>query len=171
VEEEAKYGSLLRAFRSQPKRLPSADGAFKSLPAGLSDMIGALMAVLPAASIRLSTPVRRIRKDGDAFRIETTAGERLEARAVVLAAPAFAASGILRDWNPTLSQLCGEIPYASAATVAFAFRREAVSHPLNGSGFVVPKVENTGIMAGSWLSSKWPNRAPADRVLLRAFVG
>jgi oxygen-dependent protoporphyrinogen oxidase len=26
-------------------------------------------------------------------------------------------------------------------------------------------------MAASWLSSKWPNRAPADRVLLRAFVG
>jgi oxygen-dependent protoporphyrinogen oxidase len=42
---------------------------------------------------------------------------------------------------------------------------------LNGSGFVVPRVERTGIMAASWLSSKWPNRAPDNYVLMRAFVG
>jgi protoporphyrinogen/coproporphyrinogen III oxidase len=171
VEEEANYGSLLRAFRRQGSRQPSPDGAFKSLPGGLSDMVRALVATLPAESIRVRTPVSRIQKDGDAFRVETGPGDRLETRAVVLATPAFAASTILRSLSPVLSGLCGEIPYSSAATVALAFRRDAVAHALNGSGFVVPKVENTGIMAGSWLSSKWPNRAPADRVLLRAFVG
>jgi protoporphyrinogen/coproporphyrinogen III oxidase len=171
VEEEAKYGSLLRAFRHQPARKPSPDGAFKSLPGGLSDLVRALAASLPAESIRMRTPVTRIEKGQEGFRIETATGERVAARSVVLAAPAFAASPILQGVSPELSRLCSEIPYASAATIALAFRRDAVSHPLNGSGFVVPKVENTGIMAGSWLSSKWPNRAPADRVLLRAFVG
>jgi oxygen-dependent protoporphyrinogen oxidase len=171
VEEEAKYGSLLRAFRRQGSRQPSPDGAFKSLPGGLSEMVRALVATLPADSIRVRTAVSRIQKDGDTFRVETGSGDRLEARVVVLATPAFAASTILRNLSPVLSALCGEIPYSSAATVALAFKRDAVAHPLNGSGFVVPKVENTGIMAGSWLSSKWPNRAPTDRVLLRAFVG
>ena len=171
VEEEAKYGSLLRAFRRQPARRASPAGAFKSLPGGLSEMVRAVVATLPPESIRLRTPVSRIEKDGDTFRIESGSGDRLEARAAVLAVPAFAASAMLRGLSPVLSQLCGEIPYASAATIALAFRRDAVSHPLQGSGFVVPKVENSGIMAGSWLSSKWPNRAPADRVLLRAFVG
>jgi oxygen-dependent protoporphyrinogen oxidase len=52
-----------------------------------------------------------------------------------------------------------------------AFARDAVSHPLNGSGFVVPRVERTGILAASWLSSKWPHRAPDDRVLMRTFLG
>jgi oxygen-dependent protoporphyrinogen oxidase len=171
VQEEAKYGSLLRAFRHQPARKPSPDGAFKSLPGGLSDLVRALVASLPAESIRVRTPVTRIEKDHEVFRVETASGEYVAARSVVLAAPAFAASTILHGVSPELSRLCAEIPYASAATVALAFRRDAVSHPLNGSGFVVPKVENTGIMAGSWLSSKWPNRAPADRALLRAFVG
>ena len=55
--------------------------------------------------------------------------------------------------------------------VVLAFRRSEVRHPLNGSGFVVPRVEQTGILAASWLSSKWPHRAPAGRVLLRTFVG
>jgi oxygen-dependent protoporphyrinogen oxidase len=171
VEDETKYGSLLRAFRRQSGRKPSSDGAFKSLPAGLSAMVRALVATLPAGSIRVGTTVSKLQKTREMFRVETSSGDRLEARAVVLATPAFAAASILRGLNPVLAQLCSEIQYASAATIALAFTRDAVSHPLNGSGFVVPKVENTGIMAGSWLSSKWPNRAPADRVLLRAFVG
>jgi oxygen-dependent protoporphyrinogen oxidase len=52
-----------------------------------------------------------------------------------------------------------------------AFERRHVRHPLTGSGFVVPRVEHTGILAASWLSSKWPNRAPEDRVLMRTFLG
>jgi oxygen-dependent protoporphyrinogen oxidase len=36
---------------------------------------------------------------------------------------------------------------------------------------VVPRVEGTGILAASWLSSKWPHRAPEGRVLMRTFVG
>jgi oxygen-dependent protoporphyrinogen oxidase len=170
-EEEARHGSLLRAFRRQPKRPASGDGAFKSLPGGLSDMIRALVATLPADSIRLRTSVSRIEKQANGFQVETTAGHVLATDAVVMAAPAYAASIILRTLAPDLARLCGEIPYASAATIALAFRRESVRHPLNGSGFVVPRVENTGIMAATWLSSKWPNRAPADRVLLRTFIG
>ena len=42
---------------------------------------------------------------------------------------------------------------------------------MHGSGFVVPRVEHTGILAASWLSSKWAHRAPEDRILLRTFVG
>jgi len=170
-EEERRHGSLLRAFRRQPKRAASSDGAFKSLPGGLSDLVRALVARLPPDSIRLQTPVRRVRKDASGFRVETARQDALFASDVVIAAPAFAAASILSDIRPDLSTLCGEIPYASAATIALAFPRDAVRHPLNGSGFVVPRVENTGIMAASWLSSKWPHRAPGDRVLMRAFVG
>ena len=38
-------------------------------------------------------------------------------------------------------------------------------------GSSCPRVERTGILAASWLSSKWPGRAPDDRVLMRTFVG
>jgi protoporphyrinogen/coproporphyrinogen III oxidase len=46
-----------------------------------------------------------------------------------------------------------------------------VAHPLNGSGFVVPRLEGSGILAASWLSSKWPHRAPEGAVLMRTFLG
>jgi oxygen-dependent protoporphyrinogen oxidase len=105
------------------------------------------------------------------FSVEIDNGLQIRSRAVIFATPAYVTSTLIGELDVELARLCGEIPYASTATVVLAFRRADVAHPLNGSGFVVPRVENTGILAGSWMSSKWPNRAPADRVLLRAFVG
>jgi oxygen-dependent protoporphyrinogen oxidase len=66
---------------------------------------------------------------------------------------------------------CEAVPYASTATVALGYRAEQVHHPLSGTGFVVPRVERSPLMAATWVSSKWPARAPADHVLLRAFLG
>ena len=176
VEAEQKHGSLLRAFR-QPPAEPAADraargieGAFKSLPGGLSEMIEALVRAIGAANVRTGTSVSAI--GGRApFEVRTSTGEEMSARAVILATPAYVTSALTRDRDEELSRLSGEVRYASAGTVAFAFRRDSIAHPLNGSGFVVPKVEGTGILAASWLSSKWPHRAPEDRLLLRTFVG
>jgi oxygen-dependent protoporphyrinogen oxidase len=36
---------------------------------------------------------------------------------------------------------------------------------------VVPRTEGSGILAATWLSSKWPHRAPVGKVLLRTFLG
>ena len=170
-ETEARFGSLLRAFRAQPRHAPSKDGAFKSLPGGLGELVSALEAALPAPSIRKNAAVQGLVFDGAMFHVQTSTGETYSAPSVVVATPAFVTAKILDEAAPALARLCAEIPYASAATVAMAFKREAIRHPLNGSGFVVPRVEKSGIMAGSWLSSKWPNRAPEGYALLRAFLG
>ena len=42
---------------------------------------------------------------------------------------------------------------------------------MRGSGFVVPRIEGSPLLAATWVTSKWPHRAPADHVLLRAFLG
>jgi oxygen-dependent protoporphyrinogen oxidase len=78
---------------------------------------------------------------------------------------------MLASLDTTLGMRCADIPYASTATVAFGLRREQVRHPLLGSGFVVPRRERRLLMAGTWVSSKWPQRAPEGHVLLRAFIG
>jgi oxygen-dependent protoporphyrinogen oxidase len=173
VQAERAHGSLLRAFRRQAGHArASADGAFRSLPGGLSEMVRALVAALPAGAISVNSPVTAFSATaGGAFRVETAAGSAIEARAIVLSAPAYVTSALAREFDAELAALCGEVPYASTATIALGFMRSAVAHPLEGSGFVVPRVEESGILAASWLSSKWPHRAPADRVLLRTFTG
>jgi len=173
VDAERKHGSLLRAFRRPVSHQPSAvshDGAFKSLPGGLSEMVNALVEHLGAEHVRVNTAVAAISGHGP-FTVRTSGGDAIEARAVVIATPAYVTAPLLRDRDEEIARLAGEISYASAATVSLAFTRSDVRHPLTGSGFVVPRVENTGILAASWLSSKWPHRAPEDRVLMRAFLG
>jgi oxygen-dependent protoporphyrinogen oxidase len=169
VETERKHGSLLRAFRRQPRSTVSRDGVFRSLPGGLSELVAALVRALPPSAIRLNTAATRLALNPP--RVETAGGEVIAGRAVILAAPAYATGELTRDVDATISRLCGEVGYASSGTIALAFPRSAVAHPLNGSGFVVPRVEGSGILAASWLSSKWPHRAPDGRVLMRAFVG
>jgi len=185
VEAERTHGSLLKAFRSNPNpaspanpesQIPNpgkGNGAFKSLPGGLSELIRALVSVLPSGSICLNSTVSQIteQREHGSFRVERASGDAIAARAVVIATPAYATSSLTRELDGEISGIFSQIRYASAATIVLAFPRRAVAHPLNGSGFVVPRVENTGIMAASWLSSKWPDRAPDDKVLLRTFVG
>jgi oxygen-dependent protoporphyrinogen oxidase len=70
-----------------------------------------------------------------------------------------------------LAQALRQIHYLSTATLSLAFKRSEVDHPLNGFGFVVPKREDSRLMACTWISTKFSHRAPDDQVLLRVFVG
>ena len=86
--------------------------------------------------------------------------------------PAYVTAKLVSGLDPELDTLCGSIPYTSTATVVLSYPRRSVAHHLDGTGFVVPRVESElSLMAGSWVSSKWPGRAPAGQVLLRGFVG
>jgi oxygen-dependent protoporphyrinogen oxidase len=169
LEAERGHGSVLRAFR-QLRQPPSKNGAFFSLPDGLGEIVSALVRVLPRDALVFGSRVVGVHA-GPPYRVETADGAVWRARAVIVTAPAFAAAELLEPLDPELARLAAGIPYASSATVSFGWPREAVANPLLGAGFVVPRVEGTTIMAGSWVSSKWPHRAPDGFVQMRAFIG
>ncbi|HYQ30253.1 MAG TPA: FAD-dependent oxidoreductase, partial [Polyangiaceae bacterium] len=55
-------------------------------------------------------------------------------------------------------------------TVSLAYPREAIEHPLDATGFIVPEPEQLGgVRAVTFTSSKLANRAPDGHALLRAF--
>jgi oxygen-dependent protoporphyrinogen oxidase len=170
MDAERQHGSVLRAFRQlrQPAHR-SGDGAFYSLPDGLGELVDALVATLPSRALRLGVAVDRITANGT-FVVRTTEGE-VRARSVILTTPAYVAGSLVASLDEELALLCNGVEYASSATIAFAYRRDDIRHSLLGSGFVIPRVERTTMMAASWVSSKWPGRAPEGHVLLRAFIG
>jgi oxygen-dependent protoporphyrinogen oxidase len=64
------------------------------------------------------------------------------------------------------------VPYVSTVSVALAWPRSSVLHPLAGTGFVVARRQSDArITACTWVSSKWDGRAPEGTALLRAFLG
>jgi protoporphyrinogen/coproporphyrinogen III oxidase len=168
AEAERSTGSVIRSFRALHVKA-SPQGAFVSLPGGTMELVEALTAALPPGTVQLSSRASDLRRAGD-FALDTPSGP-VRARAVILAVPAYAAAGLLRSVDTTLAGLCEMISYASTATVVFGYRREQVRHDLNGSGFVVPRIEQSPLLACTWVSSKWPGRAPEGHVLLRAFLG
>jgi oxygen-dependent protoporphyrinogen oxidase len=168
LEVERRNGSVIRAFRALHIK-PSPTGAFLSLPGGLADLVEALVAALAPGTINFSARAIDLQRTGS-YVIETTAGQ-VQARSVILAIPAYAAAGLLRSVDTTLAGLCETISYASTAIVALGYHREQISNPLKGSGFVVPRAEHSPLLAATWVSSKWPHRAPEGHALLRAFLG
>jgi oxygen-dependent protoporphyrinogen oxidase len=168
VEAERQAGSVIRSFRALRAR-PSPQGAFVSLPGGTGELVDALAGALAPGTVTSSARVTEIRR-ATHYTVESNAGA-CHARCVIVSVPAYAAANLLRGFDTTLAALCDAIPYASTATVALGYRADQVRHPLRGTGFVVPRVEHSPLLAATWVTSKWPGRAPDGHVLLRAFLG
>lgn len=169
VDAEAKSGSVIRWFRRESRPL-NADGAFRSFPGGLGELIEALMKAVPKESVRLGSSVTAL-NERDGFVVHVGGQPAVQARSVIVSIPAFAAAELMQPLDAQLAGECRAIRYLSTATVVFAFSRDAIHHDLNGTGFVVPRAEGINITAGAWISSKWPQRAPEGQALLRAFLG
>ena len=64
-----------------------------------------------------------------------------------------------------------EIRYPPVASVVLGFRREDVTHPCEGFGMLIPKIEGFKILGTIFSSSLFPNRAPAGCLTLTSYVG
>ncbi len=175
-----EHGSLLRGLLMHRRARPSTGGAsgrsrwtpFVTLRQGLGQMVDALLHRLEGVDLRLQARVTRVvPAAGNGWQVHLANGDTLPADAVVIATPAHVAAALLADVDPTLADALAAIPYASTVTVSLAYRREDVPHPLNGYGFVVPRVEGRPLLACTWTSSKFPHRAPAGFALFRCFLG
>lgn len=174
VDAAAHGGSLMRNARAAvPKRFPgqSPPSAFLSLRDGVGSLVDALVAALPPGTVRTGTAAVSVARDGDRYVVTTAEGEHLGADRVVLAMPMHRAARVVRSLDATLGARLDALGWSSVATAFFAYPREAVGRALDATGFVVPKREGRRILASTWVSSKWPGRAPEGTVLLRAFVG
>jgi oxygen-dependent protoporphyrinogen oxidase len=181
VEMEQQHGSLIRAMLQKQRSASSTAagtsgpryGLFVSFRHGMQTLVETLAAHLPAGTVRLHTPVRRLQRLAETQRwlVHLDQQPALEADAVCVSLPAPQAGQLLGEVDDTLASALRAIPYASSAIVNLVCPRAQVSHPLDGMGFVVPAIERRALLACSFSSVKFAGRAPQDQVLLRAFVG
>ncbi|WP_329124328.1 protoporphyrinogen oxidase [Streptomyces sp. NBC_01465] len=176
-EAVRSHDTLTGAVRSIQERTPNSSVApatpvFAGLEGGIGTLPGAVADAIRAGGgdIQLHRPVHELRRTGAGWRLRTDDGF-VEADAVVLAAPAWAASALLAAESPAASAELAAVEYASMSLVTLAFRRSEVNLP-KGSGFLVPPVDGHTIKASTFSSQKW---AWADRdpelVLLRTSLG
>ncbi len=188
VELEEQHGSLIRGMvkrmaQFKKKKKMSATNPwedrkkmtmFVTLRDGMSELIETLVSVIKdrGALIKTDCTVKRVQETKDGrYSVIINKEEKLSADAVVIAAPAHAASRLTAGLDKELSKKLGTIPFSSTATVTMAFKKTDLKGPLTGFGFVVPRAEGRSIMASTWSSVKFEGRAPVDSVLIRCFVG
>lgn len=174
---ELEHGSLIRGLQAAQAKTTGANGSapayppFVSFPDGMQSLVHGLIAQLGDVEIRTRTPVAGVERHGAGYRILSVDGRVVEADTLIVTTPAFVTAKLLRRVDPLLAQAHSGIPYASSATVSLAFAAEAVGHPLDGYGYVIPRVEEVDVLACTWTSRKWRGRAPVDGLLLRVYLG
>ncbi len=168
VEIESKYGSLTRGVLAAPK--PPKTSGPKSFLWTLKRGLGHLIEALEPSADILHATVETVERDGEGFRVRAN-GDWLDAEQVVVATPAGDGGKLLKTTNAELADLLAAIPYTSSITLALGYRKDTFDHPLNGHGFLVPKLERKYLMGCTWVGNKFNNRVPDDMVLLRCFIG
>jgi oxygen-dependent protoporphyrinogen oxidase len=176
---EQRYGSLLKGqikgARERARRGEKGKNAARSFSfrGGMQTLTDALARALPA--IRTSCAALRIaRRDDGMLGVEmgnSSSTARIVARSIVLAVPADAAAGLVREHAPDAAQALEAIVYAPVASVACAYARRDVAHALDGFGFLLPRIERGRILGALFSSTMFEGRASDGSVLLTAFVG
>ncbi|MET0727857.1 MAG: protoporphyrinogen oxidase [Acidimicrobiales bacterium] len=165
--------SLMEACQVQRERIADPEAPVFFAPRG---GMGAIVTALLDDARRLGVTVVSgrvvgLERERRRWRAALDGGRALPADGVVLATPAGTSGGLLRPHAPRAATLLAAIPYASVVLVALAVDRGGIDRELDGSGYLVPRVEGRTITACSWTSTKWPHLGGDGIEWLRASVG
>jgi oxygen-dependent protoporphyrinogen oxidase len=172
---EMAHGSLLaglragaRARKALPPDQRPASGSY-TLRGGMAELVRTLAAKV-SGPVHQDRRVLSISREGDRWALGTAEASQGAFDHVVLAVPAYDVAriqGFPAELIPDLEKL----RYNPVTVVGLGFDRSQVAHPLDGFGFLVPRIEGRRILGTLFSSSLWPHAAPAGKVLLRTIVG
>ena len=178
---EKNYGSLIkgaikgakaRKKRTETDKTRAQLFSFKN---GMAELVHAISAKI-AETILTSTEINQITKISEreyAISVKSNKIEKIIANSVIFTTPAFATADFIQSFDTVCAGKLREIHYPPVAMVFFGFKNKnkVQCRPLDGFGFLVPKVEKRKILGTIWSSTLFPNRAPAGGIALTTFVG
>jgi len=106
------------------------------------------------------------------LREENGGASRMEHDTVIYAGTAYRLAELeVAAQQPVSFAPFSEIRHPPIASVVLGFRREDVSHPCQGFGILIPRIEGFKILGTIFSSSLFPNRAPEGHLTLSSYVG
>jgi protoporphyrinogen/coproporphyrinogen III oxidase len=138
---------------------------------GMQTLSQACADYIGSNSIRFNSPVKAVEPKGNSYSVILESGEFLEADEVMIASASYDAANMVKEFDANLASQMNKIEWSSSATVSIAFLKDDIRVPLQGFGFIVPRVEGRRVNAATYSSIKWSFRAPDHQVLIRGFVG
>lgn len=175
---ERTYGSLtLGAIIHKIVRRKSAcitetfsfDGGMSTLVEQLTHQPGITFRSNREATAVEPRPHNRWRISGK----DLDSGEETQHNAshVIFSTPAATTASLLDTISTESSQLLQGINYTPLTVLHTGFDRNQIHHPLDGTGFLTPRKEQTPFNGNLWMSSLFRGRAPHGKALLTSYLG
>src|SRR5690606_18210266 len=173
---EGAGGGLSGRAPGGPGSNGAGGSAFLALRGGLETLVDALVHHLTGVTVRTGVKVTALAAasgvaagpagpgaepagagpdpagTGPRYVLTLSDGTRLAAHAVIMTMPAFAAADLLAPLCPSAAAPLRAMRFVSVITCALGFDRADVQHPLDGTGFLVPRKEGRAITACTWVS-------------------
>lgn len=163
---EDRFGSVGVALAIAPRSprgagLVSPSGGMKAIPERLAERC--------RARIVLGRGVASLERRPGRIAARLDDGSTLEAGALVVATDVGTAARLAAPLSAPLAELLGDVRATDVEVVTFAFPRAAVSHRLDGTGFVVARA-GVETLATTFASEKWSGRAPDGVAIFRSVL-
>jgi len=164
VEHEQRFGSVVVGALREKKR-PSGQPLFKTLRHGM----GSLIEALRNRANLVRAEVKAIQRTTESTWAVFADGEWQEFDALVLCCGANHAAPLMAAIDERAGDLLGSIPHTNSVVWSLGYQASDIPRPLDAFGFLVPSIERRAIMACTWVGTKWENRVPAGKAVLRCF--
>ena len=168
VGYERTHGSILRGVFANRRRNPP-NPLFLTLRGGMGSLVAALERAVSGTCEIVHDEVQSLERSANAWHLRC-ADRSAVSDTVVLATPAHEAGRLLGTTDADLARRLDAIDYTSSVVAGLVYPASGFGHPLDGFGLLVPRKEEGRLAACTWVNTKFAGRAPADKVLLRAFL-
>jgi oxygen-dependent protoporphyrinogen oxidase len=178
-EWERSYGSVLRgAMKSRrPKGAGQGPPPLCSFHHGMAMLTRTMTAKL-GESAKLCARVDALSKSGTngstRYQVRFTQKRQtdtIEARAVVIATPAYAASHLIAPFSEPVARALSGIQYAGVAVVSAGYYDKQIGTPMDGFGILIPRSEKYRTLGIVWNTALFPDLSREGRVTLTSFIG
>jgi len=118
--------------------------------------------------------VTSVEKTSHGYKINWShAGElkSIEAPLVLSTVPAYSAAGLFSHFDADLAEHLNNIYYPPVIALYLIYYKKDIGHPLDGFGFLIPKVEKKSFLGALWSSVIFPNRTDDDKAAFTLFIG
>lgn len=158
-----EHGSILRAAMALGRRRPPGRKGTWSFPGGLGDLTNALVGRI-GERLRVNEHVL-VRRRGEQWVV----GGRT-AKALVIAAPAWATARLVHGELPALAAELAALDYAPMVGVHLKYRHSDIPSPFDGIGLLIPRSEGPRTLGVLWPSVIFDVCAPGDATIT-SFIG
>ncbi|MBP9624613.1 MAG: protoporphyrinogen oxidase [Veillonella sp.] len=170
---ERRAGNMVKGMMAAKKQRRSTGtapkGMFRQVTGGLESIIDALTSKMPGnVALHSNAPTMSIEKGATGGYVLNGEADKPYDSVIITTPPQAYVDWFTED---SAFDVLRHMDLSSCAIAVMGFERATFDAPLNGTGFVITRTTKTPLTACTYISSKWPQTTPQDKVVLRVFLG